>query len=312
MIPPNNDMRFEVTTKCHYNCIICPRAQLTRKKETMSAATFKLIFDRIIAETDQYTTLSFPGMGEPLLDNTLEEKIAYAKSARPNLDVLILTNASLMTPERFRRLEEVGVTSIRVSLYGHDYKTYNAVHGTTDKKLYDRIKGYILKALEIRKKTRILLTLNVVEGVNDAIVNDWIAFWKDRVDLVEVWRPHNWATAKQYRSVQPVKLKTCNRPFSGPLQIQADGTVNICCFDFNGELTIGDLKTQTLEEIFSSGAYHRIADRHASGQYEGSHLICENCDQRNADKGDVMIFDSKFDIQERVKMTSTTYTKVIS
>ncbi|GAJ05463.1 unnamed protein product, partial [marine sediment metagenome] len=45
--------------------------------------------------------------------------------------------------------------------------------------------------------------------------------------------------------------------------------------------------------------------------FEASGLICESCDQRNKDKSDVMIYDSKFDIEQRVKMTSTTYTKVI-
>ena len=103
MIPPNDDMRFEVTTRCDYNCVICPRDLLTRKKETMSLDLFKQLFDKIVAETDQYKALSIPGMGEPLLDQTLDGKIEYAKSVRPALQVLILTNGSLMTAERFKR-----------------------------------------------------------------------------------------------------------------------------------------------------------------------------------------------------------------
>ena len=310
MIPPNNDMRFEVTTRCHYHCVICPREELTRKKETMSLELFKQLFDKIVAETDQYTTLSFPGMGEPLLDDTLEDKIAYARSVRPSLDVLILTNGSRMTPERFKRLEGVGVASMRVSIYGHDPDTYCAVHGIKDRDMFERVKGYILKALAVRDRTKVLLTLNVVKGCNDSIVQDWIDFWKDRADLVEVWYPHNWGATRHYRDVQQAKLKTCGRPFNGPLQVQVDGTVNMCCFDFDGKLIIGDLKTQALTEVFSSDAYHRITEHHVSGDFAGSQLICEHCDQRNANKADVMIFDSKFDIEERVKMTSTTYTKV--
>lgn len=311
VIPPNDDMRFELTTKCDYNCVICPRELLTRKKETMSLDLFKLLFDKIVAETDQYKALSIPGMGEPLLDETLGGKIEYAKSVRPGLDVLILTNGSLMTAERFKQLESIGVTSMRVSIYGNDPDSYCRVHGVKDRGMFERVRSNILDCMKARTTTKILLTLNVLEGYNDGIVKDWIAYWEDKVDLIEVWRPHNWGASKHYRTVQQEKLKTCGRPFTGPLQVQVDGTINMCCFDFDGKLTIGDLKTQNLEEIFSSQAYHRIADCHESGDFEGAGLICETCDQRNKDKSDVMIYDSKFDIEQRVKMTSTTYTKVI-
>jgi len=77
MIPESNELRFEITTKCNYNCIICPRGKLTRKIETMSFASFRHLLDKIISETGQYNTITFPGMGEPLLDETLDEKIIY-------------------------------------------------------------------------------------------------------------------------------------------------------------------------------------------------------------------------------------------
>lgn len=44
--------------------------------------------------------------------------------------------------------------------------------------------------------------------------------------------------------------------------------------------------------------------------FRNSGLICENCDQRNADKSDVMIYNPKFDIEERVKRISPTYQSV--
>jgi hypothetical protein len=150
----------------------------------------------------------------------------------------------------------------------------------------------------------------VVEGMNDKKVSDWIDFWKNKADLLEVWRPHNWVNAKAYRKVQPEKAVSCGRPFTGPLQIQVDGTVNMCCFDFDGKLTLGDLKTQSLREIFSSSTCSKIVKCHTTGNFKGSGLICENCDQRNMKKKDIMVFNSKFDIEERVKMVSTTYKKL--
>ena len=130
MLPLNNDMRFEVATVCNYKCVMCPYPTLTRKNEVMSTEMFKMLFDKIIAEApDQFDTLTFPGMGEPLLDKEIDQKIAYAKSKMPDLHVLILTNATYFTPEKFARFEDVGVESVRVSYYGMDQKSYNAVHG---------------------------------------------------------------------------------------------------------------------------------------------------------------------------------------
>ena len=311
MIPKNNDIRFETTTKCNYNCVICPRDKITRKIETMSFDLFKKLFDKISQETEQYDALSFPGMGEPLLDKTLDKKIEYAKKRKKDISVLILTNGSLLTPKRFKELEGLGVTSVRVSFYGNDPESYSQVHGVKDKDLFNRVRGNLVKMSQIKTSTKLLLTFNVVDGCNKDSVEEWINFWKDKVDLIEVWQPHNWVDGRNYRKIQKEKLKTCGRPFKGPLQVQVDGTVNMCCFDFDGKLTLGDLKKQSLKEIFSSSLYRKIVKSHKSGDFKGSGLICENCDQRNKDKSDVMIYNSKFNIDERVKMISTTYEKVI-
>ncbi|MBF0594892.1 MAG: radical SAM protein [Candidatus Omnitrophica bacterium] len=309
MIPQSNDMRVEVSTLCNYKCVICPHGVLTRKKEVMSTELFRDIFDRVNAETDQYNTLTFPGMGEPLLDKRLEDKIAYAKSKKPDLTVLLLTNGALLSPERFRRLEDLGVASVRVSFYGSTARGYSAVHGVQPE-VFERMRANIVEICRQKRTTDLLMTYNVVDGKNDADVQGWIDFWKDKADLLEVWRPHNWADARKYRPLQERLTKTCGRPFQGPLQIQVDGTVNMCCFDFDGKLTLGDLKTQRLAEIFSSPLFQKITAAHETGNYVGSHLICEHCDQRNVDKSDVMVFNSKFDVRERVTMTSTTYKKV--
>ncbi|HDK16850.1 MAG TPA: radical SAM/SPASM domain-containing protein [Nitrospirae bacterium] len=309
MIPESTELRFETSTQCNYDCIICPREQLTRKKETMSFELFKMLFDKINSETDQYNTLTFPGMGEPLLDKSLNQKIEYAK--KKNFTVLMLTNASLLTLDKFKEFESLGLDSIRVSFYGNSPESYKKVHNVTDEGLFEKIRDTLTEICRIKSTTQLLLTYNVVKDNNDSLTDSWIDYWKDKADLLEVWRPHNWGTSKSYRPVQQEKLKTCGRPFNTPLQVQVDGTVNMCCFDFDGKLLLGDLKNQSLKEIFESPEFNKILGCHKTGDFKGSGLICENCDQRNADKSDVMIYNSKFDIKERVKSVSTTYAKVI-
>ncbi|MEK7308057.1 MAG: radical SAM/SPASM domain-containing protein [Nitrospirota bacterium] len=309
MIPESNELRFEVTTRCNYNCIICPREKLTRKKETMSFELFKTLFDKINKETSQYNTLTFPGMGEPLLDRTINKKIEYAK--KKDFKVLILTNASLLSVDRFRELENLGLDSVRVSFYGNTPESYKSVHRVKDDGLFKKVRDSITEICRIKNTAEVLLTYNVVDNSNDSYVDSWIAYWKDKADLLEVWRPHNWVDGRSYRAVQKKKLKTCGRPFKTPLQVQVDGTVNMCCFDFDGKLLLGDLKKQSLKEIFRSKMYKKIVERHTTGNFKNSGLICGNCDQRNADKSDVMAYNSKFNIKDRVNKVSTTYSAII-
>ena len=308
MIPVNDEIRVEVTTRCNYNCLICPRERLTRKLDTMSLSMFKLILDKILTETKQYRVCTFSGYGEPLMDPTILGKIEHARAK--GLQVLMLTNASLLTVEKFKKLDKLGVDSIRVSFYGASPSVYNKVHNINNKHMYNRIRKRLTEICDLKKNTEILLTYNVEEFINKSDTENWIKYWKDKADLLEVWTPHNWVDGRLYRKVQKQKLKTCGRPWKTPLQVQVDGTVNMCCFDFDGQLTLGDLKTQSLKEIFSSALYRKIKKHHVNGRFKGSKLICENCDQRNADKEGVMLYNSKFDINERVKMVSTTYKKV--
>lgn len=309
MIPVNSEIRFEPTTKCNYRCTICCHDKLSRKLETMSLDTFKLLLDKIIGQTAQYKFCTFSGFGEPLLDDALVGKIEYAR--KKSFEVLMLTNASLLSPGKFKKLNELGVTSVRISFYGDSPEVYKKVHGIRRSDIFHGLKKMLTEICEMRRDTKIILTYNIEKGINEDDIKQWIEYWKDRADLVEVWRPHNWVDGKAYRKVQKVKLSTCGRPFSGPLQVQVDGTVNMCCFDFDGKLTLGDLRTQDLQDIFRSPLFNKIIRCHETGDFENSNLICENCDQRNTDKTDVMIYNSKFDIEERVKKVSTTYQSIV-
>lgn len=305
MIPENREIRIEVTTKCNYNCLICPRSKLTRKLEIMEFDMFKFLLDKVLNESEQYSICTFSGFGEPFIDIGIMDKIRYARKKK--LDVLLLTNASLLTVDKFKMLDDAGVSSIRVSFYGDSPEAYNKMHNIKKEGYFEEIKERLVQICRIKKNTKILFTYNIHEGINRVDAQRWIKFWTGKVDLLEVWRPHNWVDGKGYRAVQAQKEKTCGRPWKTPLQVQVDGTVNMCCFDFNGQLTLGDLKKQTLREIFSSPLFHKIAQCHSSGDFDGSGLICEHCDQRNSDKSDVMVYNSKFQINERVGMISTTY-----
>lgn len=306
MIPKNNDVRFEICTLCNYRCTICPQEKLRRIRTIMPTELFSTLLDRIKEATDQYNALTFAGMGEPLLDPEFLEKARVARSK--GFRVLLLTNGSRLTLDLFRELDKIGIESVRISFYGMGPESYSRAHGVNHNALeFERLRDTLTEICALPRKTQMLFTFNVIEAGKEKDLKRWIRYWEPKADLIEVWQPHNWVYGRALRPVSAKKRETCGRPFRGPLQVQVDGTVNMCCFDFNGDLTLGDLKVQSLHEIFEGDLFLKIYDCHLKGDFEKSDLICEDCDQRNADKSDVLIYNSKFDIRERVEMTSSTY-----
>lgn len=309
MIPKSSDVRFEIVNQCNYNCRICMKNTLSRPKAVMSYSFFRGMLENVLKETDQYKNISFAGMGEPTLNLKLPSMVRYITSKK--LMPLLVTNGSLLDYDRFLELQDAGLYSVRISFHGVTPKGYSLMHGVPEDafNLVKKNLDFIFKNVKNRS-TKILLTCVLAEGINDEPYQPWLDMWKDKADLLEIWRPHNWVDGLKNRKVQKDKVDTCGRVFNGPLQIQVDGTVNACCFDYDGKLIFGDLKTQRLSEIFASMDYDRIAWCHKTGDYNNSNLICENCDQRNKDKSDAIIYSSKYDKKKRVRLTSTAYDEV--
>lgn len=307
MLPKSNEARFEIINKCHYNCMICMKNQLSRKKELMSYSKFKYLIDKIIAETAQYKCISFAGIGEPLLNEELPAMIRYA--TKKGLQAIIVSNGDLLTLDKFIELQDAGLYSVRVSFHGLSKKGYSRLHGVPEWK-FEKVKSQLETIFNHERKTKVLLTCVFVKGVNDGPIETWLKMWEGKADLMEIWNAHNWVSSLKNRESQEGKNNTCGRITNGPLQVQVDGTINSCCFDWDGKLEYGSLMDNTLHEIFESKRYKKILGHHESGDFDGSGLICQNCDQRNKNKDDVMIYSSKYDIKERVDMTSTYYDKV--
>ena len=311
MIPHNKEIRFEVTTRCNHHCIMCPRDELNRKKELMSLENFVFYLNKIHKETNQYKTVTFSGFGESTLDPTLIEKMKYARKLGYN--VLLLTNGTLLTEEKFIKMNEIGVESVRISIHGNTLDSYLKTHGLKKESFFYKLKDTVTDLCNLKnRKTKIILTFVQTE-YNKTNVSDFIEYWKDKVDLIEAWLPHNWVDGRAYRDVKNRdKLTTCGRPENGPLQIQVDGTINMCCFDFNGQLLLGNLMNQSLGEIFSTEPFIKLSSCHKTGNFTGSGLICEGCDQRNILKSgkEILIYNSKYNPDKRVRQYSTTYQDV--
>ena len=273
MVKLNIDARIEISNRCNYKCEFCPVHKQTRKKEFM----FIELFMKTLYKVKDYKQITFSGMGEPMLHPDFNRFMWQAKSA--GFDVLVITNGSKLTVDKFRYLNDLGV-NIRISWY--------------NKKEQRVILDEIFK---LKRKIKVNIHYTpLLPGQIDSV--QLIEDYKDKADLLEIWTPHNWGDTFEYREVN--EQANCPRIRRSPVHINVNGDVVMCCMSWDGQLKLGNLGTQTLDEVFTSEWYQRLR----KNEYGG--LICENCDLRNKNKENALYFTTS-QVENRTNKTSTCF-----
>ncbi|MBL8968221.1 MAG: radical SAM protein [Spirochaetaceae bacterium] len=115
-----------LTYRCNARCRFCyAGCGEAAAGNELSTAEAKRIID-LFKDVAKIPFFSFTG-GEPLLRGDLEELAAHAVAR--GLRVNLITNGSLATPERAKRLKAAGIDTAQVSLESADPATHDALCG---------------------------------------------------------------------------------------------------------------------------------------------------------------------------------------
>jgi radical SAM protein with 4Fe4S-binding SPASM domain len=243
-------------------------------------------------------TISVFGYGEPLLDLGIINKVAYC--TKLGLDTFITTNASLLQVDMATMLLRAGLKKIRFSCHGV-YKNYDKVHKPL--RFEDTIRNitnFISKnRVKFHSQCRTAMSVIPMHGES---VEEIRKFWDNAMDELEIWRPHNWTDGKGFRDLTKKRKKTCGRPYKGPVQINSDGNMMVCCFDYDAKMTVGNTHTSTIEEILKSDRFRFVRKCHDNGTL--GNLPCSTCDQLNI--GDDPLLYSSVDKACSIGRTSST------
>jgi len=302
MIPKTNEIRIETSTTCNASCKFCPlTTNFDRKREIMSLDKFKFYLDKSLQELDdQITQMTFSGMGEVFLDDGFLDKVRYSSSK--GLEIHILTNGTLVTEKNIDDLYDIGIKDIRFSLHTMDRDNYTMIMGYRNNKYnFNNTMNIINYSIKNKPNNVEVIVTSVIDG-NENDISDLINEFKNRC-ILEIWKPHNWVYSKVYRKGELIK-DTCGRPFNGPIQIQVNGDIIPCCFDYNNKLVLGNLNDNTISEIFNDDKFIELYKCHKEGKCEESNLICKDCDQLMG-KDDVLIYNNRMNSVDRIKYTST-------
>jgi len=273
------EVRYEVTDHCNAECIMCPRDlhKLGRPHGIMDRKKFEKSIDEVVALGCKQVVLT--SFGEPLIDKGLERKVAYAKSK--GLRTYIISNASLLTRARAKGLIEAGLDELRVSYYGMRKESYEKVMVGLN---FDTTMNNLAGFLELReamgsKRPRLELSWLVLPE-NEADTESFKEYWEPKADAIEIWNPHNFGDGRDYRErYEEIAMKnTCGRPENGPLQIQWNGEVIPCCYDYNNQIVLGNAFEQPVLEILNNDKYRLLRLAHREKTFE-LFPYCNQCDQ---------------------------------
>lgn len=269
----------------------------------MDQALYEKSIDEVVALGAKKIVLT--GFGEPMLDKRLELKIKYAKSK--GLSTYIISNGSILNSKRARTILEAGLDEIRISFYGMTPETYNAVmQGLDFNKTMTGMMEFLKLRDELGAKTKIQVSYLEMEE-NKADTGKFREFWESIVDAIEIWRPHNFGDGRDYRDrVEEIEIKnTCGRPENGPLQIQWNGEVIPCCYDYNNQIILGNAFTTPVLEILNGPKYRLLRYAHRQKQFE-MFPYCNQCDQL-LPHADALVYTNRHNLpaEEAVKLSNT-------
>ncbi len=279
---------IEPTSQCNLQCRECPTGtnSLTRSVGEMPIALFEKIISDIYKKTF-YLNLYF--QGEPLLNKNLSYFIEYAH--RHGMYTVLSTNAQLLTPAWAQMLVQSKLSKIIISLDGFSQQSYAAYRKGGNVELVKQgIANMVTAKEELHSTTPAIIVQVLVNRYNE-----------NEIPLIEKWIKHIGKVHLKKKSMQlysdfeflpenkhfrRYKLKNgtwvlkkyhskgCFRIWSQCV-VTYNGDVLPCCYDKNGDYTVGNLSQNSLNKIWHSDLFNRF--RKNTWSKNNNLAICNNC-----------------------------------
>lgn len=287
-------LQVQTVNRCNATCPMCPYPYTIhlQPRQVMPDALFSKIARECAAEPG---LLDFVPMSknEPLLDRKLAPRIAEFKGlAGPHQMVEIVTNGSLLTPERFDRLAEAGVDLITVSVNAADEATYAQVMaGLSWPRLMANLDGI---AARMHPQVNLFVRFVKQQG-NRAQARRFAGQWRRRGFNVFAYDVNNRSgTVAGYdrlrlakrRVVQGLRKRigrwlfpVCPYAFS-VAHVLENGDMPLCANDWHNRELLGNVGDTTIRAIFNSPRLNEIRALMEAGRYDEI-APCRDCSFRH-------------------------------
>ena len=287
--PPH--LELELNYSCNLRCPMCTWAVETaaeKKEDWFTFEDYKKIINEAVSIGTKSIRLCY--INEPLIRQDIDQFVKYAVDAGI-IDVLITTNATLLTKTMSKKLIDAGLTKINVSLDAVTDETYNKIRVGGNFKI--TVKN-TLDFLELRKEMnkklpKIRLTF-VASKINYHEYDSFVNYWKDKVDslgIQHLQNPFGEGRYKDDKRSEDIVLKKpsipekfhCPEPFKR-LTLRSNGDTLPCCSFYAVDLVVGNWKQNSLKTIWNNEQMTELRKIHKTGEYYKNN-VCKNCINNN-------------------------------
>lgn len=240
---------LEISNICNLRCSFCPGTK--RPAKAMSELEFTLLLGKLQPWTD---FLYFHVMGEPLCHPRLDRYLELAQEF--GFRVILTTNGSLLSKQQQTLLDAPALHKVNISLHAFEANDLSMPFDTYLRQCFDYARAAMGRKLTVFR----LWNHGGADRFNPQILA-----------LLEQYFPKPWVTEPRgTRLGERVYLEYGDK-FDWPdlsaadsgeqcfcyglrdhLAVLCDGTVVPCCLDHEGDISLGNLLEQELQQILDS------------------------------------------------------------
>ncbi len=266
-VPEFKQIRLETTNMCGYNCFCCPRSKMTRKQGIMPIEDLSLVLQKL-DYIKYFCIFMLHGYGESLIVKDLPERVKMIKDMKPNFSTFIISTLGYDVEKLWGgglyKLFNSGLDSMNVSLYAYTKEDYAILHG---KDSFDIVKenlktvAQLMKTFNFKLKIQLddfgeLAPKNCQKG-HDKKQKDFIDFLYAigfSEENIQYQKLHNFGSGFDDKTIhkKDVPCSICWGCRKEHLCLTWDLNVIPCSYDYNADFIWGNIKNQSLEDIFKS------------------------------------------------------------
>jgi radical SAM protein with 4Fe4S-binding SPASM domain len=279
-------------SSCNFQCTFCPTGHRDMIRDTgryqgaMKFDVFRKVIDDLAAFDKPIKVLRLYKDGEPFLNKRLADMIAYAKASGRVDYIDTTTNGTFLTPERLAPVLAAGLDKINISVDGMTKEQYRSFTGF-DFDFPEFVKN--VKWLYDNKGQCEVVVKIPGELITQAQRQEFFDTFGDHCDriFIENFAPcwpefdiekHTGVKITNGIYQQPVTpTDICPYIFYG-YSVNADGLVSSCFLDWQRKLVIGDVRQQSMKEIWNSDTMNALRLQHLQGQ-RCQNGVCGSCGQ---------------------------------
>lgn len=266
------------TGLCNASCFSCP----TGKAETAHVPRVPMpmeLFEKLIrsiVELDLVVTnqISFGLFGDSLIDPYVLERAKLVRSLIPDAHLVVNTNGAAYNRARHKELFQY-VSFLALHCESLETETYEKLMqplraARVFPKIEQILEDFHGKVLVSTPTSR--LNVNQLPAIKDYFVG------KGAIEVV--FDPISSRCAENRETFLALALNPaliqCPSEILNDLAIDCDGTILLCCQDFQRLEPVGNLSQQTLEEVLTDPRRQLMRDRFDQGRH-GEVKTCSRC-----------------------------------